>query len=402
MREQVSFRPFIQARAGRTAVMVLLASSLGGVARAQTPAPAKPAPDRFDLSLALGERSTSNPAFQPDNQSPDGDYVSDLRADLAGARKTQRTDWSLHYRPFYTRYRVNDQFDTSNHALDWDGSYRLSRLTNLKLLERFSYSRDPIQVASPETGDSPVLTRQTKRWRNAADAGVDLGLSRSVSFLMGAFARVDRYQDPGLADTNTYTGRVGVLDHLGRQDRLATTYSYSRFLLNSDAASDVSSHGLDVEWSHGAPGRTELGLSVGLAEVFQSGARQNRFTGGASFHRPFRHADFVTGYRRSLSADTGVASVTLAQNAYAGFSGGLGRRVTLGLVADYGTRKSALTEGTDVDLSYAGGTVRGSVTLNERFSLTGEASRRRQNDAVGVGSDVTADIYFLGLAFKIF
>ena len=59
-----------------------------------------PTPNQIDLTLAVGERSTSNPWFYADEVSPEGDYLSDLRADLSMFRSSDRTRWSLRYSPF--------------------------------------------------------------------------------------------------------------------------------------------------------------------------------------------------------------------------------------------------------------------------------------------------------------
>jgi len=86
----------------------------GNSLRAQTRvAEGTPPPRQFDLTVAAGERFTSNPEFLPDpatpqERSPQSDYISDMRLDLSMSRRSDRTHWSLRYSPFYTRYRENN------------------------------------------------------------------------------------------------------------------------------------------------------------------------------------------------------------------------------------------------------------------------------------------------------
>jgi len=94
--------------------------------------------------------------------------------------------------------------------------------------------------------------------------------------------------------------------------------------------------------------------------------------------------------------------VTVAQNAYAGISGTVGRSASLGVFGEYGTRDSVLESGDRTALTYTGGAIRGSITLDPRFSISGEARRRKQTAAEGSGEDLTVDTLLLGLVFQVF
>ena len=310
----------------------------------------------------------------------------------------------------------NNQLSTSNHAFDYAGDYEMSRRWRVILAEHFAYSRDPLHVASAEGGYDPVLTPGSTRWRSFSDVGVETDLSRSLTLQTGVSGRVDRFQDPALADSETWAGRAGLLKRTGRDQTVSMTYNYARFLLTGEDTGgervrlpDVSSHGLEAGWAHAAAGRAEIRLSGGVSQVIREGERQSLFTGSTTYLQPFRHLDLTVGYRRNLSADTGVAAVSVSQNAYAGLSAKVGRITTLGLTADYGTRKSTLTadpstvmEGTRVDLIYSGAVLRGTVVVHDRVSVTADASRRRQHDAMRAEGDVTVNTCFLGVIFRIF
>lgn len=384
-------------------VIALLSSLLiAGSAAAQTPADGPPTANRFDLTLSLGARYSSNPTFLLDSQQPEGDTISDFRARLSARRTSERTDWAFEYLPFYTRYDTNDQLDTTNHVLDYKGRYLISRRSRLALLDRFNYSRDPVQATILGTTDSTVLTLQSRRWRNRSEAELESDVSRSVSLRLGALAAVDRFEDRPLTDSNTYSGRVGLLKRFGARQSLSSTYTRSRFVLGEDAAPDVNSDGIELGWSFTAGRQTAMDAAAGITRVSREGERQNLLTGSASLSHPFRRLRFTSGYRRSLSADTGTTAVTLSQAAYAGLSGTAGRRVTLGAFGDYGTRKSALSTGEQVSLTYVGGALRAGLMLKEWFQLTGEVRRHDQSESGGTAEDITVNTFYLGLDFKAF
>ena len=374
----------------------------GGCVLAQAPAKGiPPTPNQFDVYLAAGERWSSNPEFKPESESFEGDYISDLRANISLLRKSERTDWSLQYTPFYTRYRETTRLNTYNHAFDYGGHYSVSRRFRVNLAERFSYIRDPLHLVALGEA-SPILTEQaTKRWWSQADAGVEADLSRTLTLDSGVVGRVNRFEDPGLTDSETWAAHAGLVKHLGRNQTLTTMYTYAVFLLSGDV-SDFSSHTLEVGWGHAAPGRAEILLSGGASEVLRQGEQQTWFSGSASYRQPFRRIDLTADFRQGLSADTGVASVNVSQNLTAGLSARIGRNTTLGVTGDYGTRKSALTGETTVDLSYAGAILRGGVVVTERISVAAEASRRKQRDALGTAGDVVVRAYYAGMIFKVF
>ena len=115
MRERVTASAPIGRPERRFLALLSLGLLLAGNSlRAQTRvAEGTPPPRQFDLTVAAGERFTSNPEFLPDpatpqERSPQSDYISDMRLDLSMSRRSDRTHWSLRYSPFYTRYRENN------------------------------------------------------------------------------------------------------------------------------------------------------------------------------------------------------------------------------------------------------------------------------------------------------
>lgn len=384
--------------------LLLVACGLPAVpARAQVPVVVAPEPNGFDLNLGMGIRHTSNPALESGGGGSEGDAITDFRADFRGHRGSPRTDWSASYAPFYTRYGSNSQFDTVNHALTVDARYALTPRSRLGLSDRFHASRDMSHVDIAETaGEAVILTRVTKRWRNFADAAFDSNVSRSLSLQLGASSRIERFDVSPSVNSNMDSARLGVRKQVGRVDGFTTTYSYSRFGFQGQGVDGAQAQGMDLAWSHGAPARTDWVLSAGMSKVARGTDRQNRFTAAASLHHPFRRLDFISGYRRGLGADSGVANVTVAQDASAGISGRAGRRTTLALRGEYGTRDSVLEGGDRLTLSYSGGALQGTLTFNPRLSVSGEARRRRQSVTEGAGDELTVNVFFLRLNWLVF
>ena len=383
--------------------LLVLAGGLPAVTTlAQVPVEVRPAPSGFDLNLGLGIRHTSNAGLEPAGGT-EGDSITDMRAEIAGHRGSQRTDWSARYAPLYTRYGSNGQFDAVNHALTVDARYALTQRSKLALSDRFSASRDLTHLDTADTsGDPVILTEFTRRWRNFADAAFDANLTRDLSLQCGASSRIERFDLNPSVDSNMTSARVGLRKQVGRQDGFSTTYGYSRFGFENQGVNGAESHGLDLAWTHGAPGRTDWMLSGGMSTVSRGSDRQNRFTATASLHHPFRRIDFISGYRRGLGADSGVANVTVSQDAHAGISGRAGRRTTLAARGEYGTRDSVLDGGDRLGLAYSGGSLLGTIALNPRFSISGEARRRRQTVTEGTGDELTVNVFALRLNFLVF
>jgi hypothetical protein len=252
------------------------------------------------------------------------------------------------------------------------------------------------------TDESVILTRQTNRWRSVSDATFDTSLSRSLVLQVGATTRIERLDLSPSIDINTYAGRLGVQKQVGQKDSLSSTYSYSRFDFQSGSTANAEAHGVDLSWSHGPQTGPGCVMSIGMSRVFRGGESRDWFMAGATFHHPFRRLDFISGYRRSLDADAGVATVTVAQNAYAGVSGTVGRSGSLGGFGEYGTRDSVLETGDRVALAYSGGGIRGSLAVTSRLGVSGEARRRKQTATGGTGDDLTVDTVYLGLVFQVF
>jgi hypothetical protein len=388
----------------RIPILLLVAVCLApALARAQVSGGAGATPNDFKLTLSLGGGYSSNPGLRSESGELRSDSIANLRAAVAEHRSSARTDWSARYDAFYTHYGSNDQLDSINHALYFDGRYLLTRRAHIKLLESFFYSRNPLQIGTttPEN-ETIILTRLTNRWRSVSDGSIDTVLSRSLTLQVGASSRIERLDLTPSVDINTYAGRIGILKQIDQKNSLATTYSYSRFSFHRDTIFDAETNGVDLSWSHGPLAGPGYVLSAGVSRVTGGGDSQNRVTAGATLHHPFRRVDFVSGYHRSLDADAGVATVTVAQNAYAGITGSIGRSGTLGGFGEYGTRDSVLETGDEVALKYAGGAIRASFALNPRFSISGEARRRKQTTSSSTAEDLTVDTFFLGLVFQLF
>ena len=399
-----SRRPLFAATGWRVLIFLLGACGLPAVlARAQLQGGVGPGPNQFKVSVGLGGGYTTNPPLRADSEGLSGDSVADLRASLMDRKTSPRTDWSARYDSFYTRYGSSNQLDSINHALNFDGRYLVTRRTHLNLFEHFFYSRNPLQIgtATP-TDETVILTRQTNRWRSISDAAFDTSLTRSLTLQVGAASRIERLDLSPSIDINTYAGRLGIQKQVGQKDSISSTYSYSRFDFHSESTPNAEAHGLDVSWSHGPPAGAGCMLSAGLSRITREGESQNRLMAGAMLHQPFRRLDFVSGYRRSLDADAGVATVTVAQNAYAGITGTVGRAGSLGGFGEYGTRDSVLGTGERIALTYTGGAIRGAIALTPRVSVSGEARRRKQTATAGAGEDLTVDTVFLGLVFQVF
>jgi hypothetical protein len=117
-----------------------------------------------------------------------------------------------------SHYLDFSELDSFSQAFDGGASYRLSERTRLLIRETFTLSRDPIIVAVPQTGDSPILTNTQKRWRNLSGFDFTQEISRALSWTGGAQYYANRFDDPGSTDNNGLIGDLSLTATLGKED----------------------------------------------------------------------------------------------------------------------------------------------------------------------------------------
>ncbi|HEY3492519.1 MAG TPA: hypothetical protein VGK43_06180, partial [Solirubrobacterales bacterium] len=113
------------------------------------------------------------------------------------------------------------------------------------------------------------------------------------------------------------------------------------------------------------------------------------------------------GYRHDVSAGVGLGRATEVDNAFAGVSANLGRRLFLGLDANL-SRHRGLADDAGVVLpeddlvESAAGTARFSWGFSSIARLNGGWSRIWQESRVQPFEDLSYSRYFLGLALQIY
>jgi hypothetical protein len=408
----------------------------------------KQEPNEFHLTATVGERTNSNVFFEAGE--PQGDYISTLVLALNVRRTSPRTEWSLNYRPILSHYLDFSELDSFSQAFDGGASYRLGERTRLLIRETFTLSRDPVIVALPQSGESPILTNTQKRWRNLSGFDFTQDLSRSLSWAGGVQYYANRFDDPGSTDNNGLIGDLSLTAVLGKEDTLTGSYTpgfVSFYSSEPTFAADPcataipdqlvvqtisqtqgsTAHQFGVGWTHSDARAWETEISLGSSLVDQQvrdytrtiicqpglieseseetddrGKNQRLFVGRAGLKKSFLRFDVDGGYQRRLTADTGADTVTVGDSLFANLNGRIGRQFTYGIGLDYSTRKSLGGAITAVDIVSEGVILRGDYAINEWCSLTAIANFREQINS-GVAADTqSVDNYFIGVAFRIF
>src|SRR5207249_502231 len=103
-----------------------------------------------------------------------------------------------------------------------------------------------------ESGDAPILTRESKRWSSQSVATLGSQISRSLTLQLGVSNGITRFQDPTLFDSETLSGSAGLQKSLTRRQSVSTGYSYSRFQISAPQQPEVHSNaqGLQAGWSY--------------------------------------------------------------------------------------------------------------------------------------------------------
>ncbi len=419
-----------------------------GIVRGQALAVGTQGPDEYHLTATIGERPNSNVFFSAG--APQSDYITTLALELNVRRHTPRTEWSLNYRPVLSHYLDFSELDSFSQAFYGAANYRLSERTSLQIREAFTLSRDPIIVATPETGDSPILTNTQKRWRNLSGVNFSQGLSRSLSWTGGVQYYANRFDDPDFTDNNGLIGNVSLTGVLGREDTLTGLYApafitfySSEPAFNADPCAGAvadqlvtqtvsqtqgsTANQFGIGWDHSRAGAWSTELYVGSSLVDQQvrdytrtiicqpgqiesetnetderSRSQRLFIGRAGMRRSFLRFDLEGGYQRRLTADTGADTVTVGDSLYASFHSKIGRNFTYGIALDYSKWESLGGATTAVDIESEGLALSGGYSITEWCSLTALANFREQKNSGVAGDTQRVDNYFLGMTFRIF
>ncbi|HEU5182751.1 MAG TPA: hypothetical protein VFW45_18330 [Candidatus Polarisedimenticolia bacterium] len=408
-------------RSGWALIVALACASGTGASLAQTPPPQKPpggtspdlpiregssvrnedapTPNQFHLDFNAGARSSSNVFFDPDDGSPQQDYIGTLVMDLSATRTSPRTAWTMAYVPVLNHYQTYDQLDSTSHAFNYTGRYRLGVRGGLNLQEHFTLSNDPIIVSTPQEGDSPILANNQRVTRNRAEINMDRELSRRTRFNIGATHILNRYEDENFQDSDGLLGLIGLDFAVRREDTLGMSLSGGRLQFEDDVP-DVTSESAALNWSH-VQDRSRVELSGG-ATVAKQTETDSFFSGSAALYRRFgRNAEFGGGWRRSLTADVGNNGTSVGDRVFMTISGDAGRHLTLMASADYGRRES-VAGASEVNLDLWGGSFRARVSMGQRWGLvTGANYRRQETVQPDIGSQ-TVNNYYLGITCRAF
>ena len=407
-----------------------------GAARGQALTVGSSGPDEFHLIATVGVRPNSNVLFESGNSQ--GDYITTIALGLNARRHSPRTDWSLNYRPILNHYMDFSELDHLSQAFNGGADYSLSPRSKMQIRETFTFSQDPIIVASPETGDSPILTNTQKRWRNLSDIGFARAVSPSISWSTGVTYYANRFEDTNATDNNGILGRLDLNVALGKHDTLTGAYTpgYVSFKSHEpafdpcDPASTLpttktqtihsTANQLGLGWTHatGRSWQTDLGLGSSLVDqqvrdftqscpsdqidTNDRSRTQRLFVGRAGLRGSFHRFDLIGGAQRRLTADTGADTVTVGNNFFLALNGKIGQQTTYGVALDYTTRKSLGGSTTLVDIASQGVTLRSGYAINDWCSLSAAVSLREQQNSESSANNQIVDNYFFGVSFKVF
>ena len=360
-----------------------------------------PPANQFHLDITAGARSNSNAFFDPEDGTPQQDYVGTLVGDLSVRRTSPRTAWSMDYIPVVSRYQTFEELDSTSHAFNFAGRYRMGARGGLNLQEHFTLSNDPIVVSAPQEGDSPILTTSTSRvTRNRVEAKFDRELSRRTRFNVGATHILNRYADETFQDSDGLLGMTGLDWLVGRHDTVGVMVSGGRLQFDEEGVPDVTSESAAVTWGH-AGERSRAEISAGATAADQT-ERETFFSGSASYyHRIGRSGEFGGGWRRSLAADIGNNGAAVGDRFFASISGRAGQHVSMMVSGDYGTRESA-AGAEPVNLNLWGAAFRTTISMGLRWALVAGANVRRQETVAPVIGTQNVNNYYLGITCRAF
>lgn len=347
---------------------------------------------------------------------------------------------ALGYSPSYEWVLDASEVHGTTHRLDFGVSGNLTRRLSMQVRERL-LSSPGLDLYSPFLTGEPIgVTRRGDQLTHALDVGLTQTLTRRTSLLLGATHTLRTFEEEDFSDTETLAARIGVGTELAedrRLDFIATAGNYDfgerrRPGLGGDLteqAADVQT--LSAVWQQPFFRDGRFRVEAGMFAVDSTRTllipdpvdpdeteptrvnedfEQTGWRGGLELSRQLELFGWNVGFRHDVSAGVGLGRTTEVDNAFAGLSTNVGRRLVLGLDGSF-SRYDDLENDLDTDLvvvpadrvlESAAGTARFSWGFSNIARLTGGYSRVWQESRVAPFEDLSYSRYFVGLALQLY
>lgn len=359
---------------------------------------------------------------------------------------------ALGYSPSYEWVLDESEVHGTTHRLDFGVTGNLTRRLSLQVRERL-LSSPGLDLYSPFLAAEPLaVTRRGDQLTHSLDVGLTQALTRRTSLLLGATHTLRTFEDDDFSDTETLSARIGTGIEVAQDRRLdfiatAGNYELGERRLGGIPGSDQIGREADVQtlgaaWQQPFYRDGHFRVEAGMFAVASTRTRlvpdpddpdgpdgpdggepaqivedfdQTGWRGALALSRQLELFGWNLGLRHDVSAGVGLGRITEVDNAYAGLSANLGRRLVLGLDGSF-SRHEDIED--DLDNGAAGpdvvvapdGQILESLAGTARFSwgfstiarLTGGYSRIWQESRIAPFEDLSYARYFVGLALQLY
>lgn len=409
--------------------------------------PASPGELRVILDGQAAVTSDGNYGQSTTLGDEDQETVGRAGFDLRLSYDWQRAGLAFVYSPSYEQILEGEdderrERDAIAHRLLLGFQGDLTRRLRLSVQERLFQTPNLDLYLPPTNPDTVAVTRRGDQLAHNLDLGFQYAATRRFSLSLGANHGLRTFDDTDLFDTETQGVNVGGAWQLSEFQSVGASAGLGRFEYEDGREDDVRL--LGVSYTFGFGRDTQVSLDAGTFAVDSTflellvpeeplpgeevpgepteptspptvvrETEETGWRGGIGISQRRELFSWSLGYRHDLSAGYGLGRAAETDNAYAGISTSLGRRVTVGLDGNV-SRQRELGDrvdrtvlggaaGDDRPLSeFAAGTLRLGWEVLPSLRLTAGYSRIWQEARVEPFEDLSYSRYFLGLAFRIF
>lgn len=420
---------------------VLLGPALGFaliLMTALAAAPAMAGELRVTLDAEAGVRSDGNYG----QIAQTGEEAEDQELARAGLNlllswiQQDRFQIALGYSPSYERSLDDEELSGTAHRLDLALRGDLTRRLSLQLRERLLSSPN-LDLYQPVIAGEPVaVPERGDQLLHSLDVSLNQELSRRFSFVVGANHSERSFEDEGLFDTETLSGRLGAAWRWTEEQVFEANASAGVYTYENDRETDVRTLGLTYQhplgrdtllrveggsfWVEASqPGRVitppvdpdpvdpdaEPLPPVEVVEPLEES--KTGWRGGVRLSQRRELFNWEVGYRHDVAPGYGLGRESEVDNGFVGISTNIGRRLTFGLDGNASRQREIIGDGDssgveERSLDFAAGTARATWAIVPAVRLTGGYSRIWQESKLEPFEDLSYDRFFLGLAFRIF
>lgn len=328
-------------------------------------APALAEAPTFEVTLALSESWTDNPAYVAG--STESEVINTLGVDIPYRRERPNYIWSFIYSPSYRRHSEFSDLDHFEHLLTTrlEGTPSAKTSYELDLTYLNTQSQD---VSDQFVTQTDFLTNRTQRESITANVGVQREVAPRWRIKGNLRARTLMIDDISGFDSGVMPEQLGdqISTMIGtgasyqRSERTTIDFGYTLRGYDLDLSADETVNAVNVQANNIVSPKLTVSYGAGVASRSGAAGDDTTFEANGTLTRQVKRGSFSAGVDRSARNGDAVAGGSTVSAVALRYGESIGRRTQWSAAANWSLREPTDDAEEDVEL------LRGSLALTIR------------------------------------